>query len=247
MLSKMMKSADVSARRFVGDLLQRIPVALHLRRPGAGPEDSRHEYQRAHNRFSIQRGWKVLDIGSGHDPFPEATHLADFYEGDTSHRAAALKRDSRPFTHCSVEKTPFLDKEFDFVYCSHVLEHTDDPARACEELMRIGKRGYIETPAKISDIMFNFTRLENHHRWNTQLLGGTLVFLEWPDNERRDLGTNFFFDAFHSRWDNPFQRLYQEQRDLFVCMLMWEDKFDYIVVGKDGRIRAASAGARLPK
>jgi len=36
---------------------------------------------------------------------------------------------------------PFPDKSFDFVYCAHVLEHVDDPIRACREIMRVGKRG----------------------------------------------------------------------------------------------------------
>lgn len=241
----MIKRAERTARRVVGELLQRVPVAVQLRRRGAGPEPTRHEYQRRLHDFGIRPGWKVLDVGSGHDPLPEATHLADFYEGETSHRARPLKRDERPFTRCSVESTPFADKEFDFVYCSHVLEHTEDPARACKELMRIGKRGYIETPAKLSDVMFNFTRLANHHRWHTQLLGRTLVFIEWTDEERRDLGTNYFFDAFQSRWDNPFQRLFHQHRDLFVSMLLWDGSFDYIVIDKHGRIRAATNAASL--
>ena len=35
---------------------------------------------------------------------------------------------------------------------------------ACREIMRIGGRGYIETPTRTSDIMFNFTKLKGHHR-----------------------------------------------------------------------------------
>jgi hypothetical protein len=38
---------------------------------------SRFLYQSRAFDFGIQPGWKVLDIGSGNDPFPLATHLAE--------------------------------------------------------------------------------------------------------------------------------------------------------------------------
>ena len=96
--------------------------------------------------FKIQETDKVLDIGSGGYPFPKATHLADLYESETTHRKEELIKDGRPFVECNIQNLPFVNKEFDFIFCSHVLEHVDDPALACEELMRVGKRGYIETP-----------------------------------------------------------------------------------------------------
>lgn len=211
---------------------------------GRGIENDRYSYQKEYIDFAINKEDKVLDIGSGGYPFPLATHLADFYEGDTTHRYELLKKDARPFTNCNVEQTPFADKEFDFVYCSHVLEHVEDPARACQELMRIGKRGYIETPSKISDVMFNFTKIPNHHKWHTQILNNTLIFLEWKDRERRDLGTDYFFHQFHSQWKNPFQDLVYENRDLFVNMMLWENKFDYIVINKKGEITDSSKATK---
>lgn len=41
---------------------------------------------------------------------------------------------------------PFLDDEFDLVYCSHVLEHVADISMFLSELLRIGRRVYIEVP-----------------------------------------------------------------------------------------------------
>lgn len=78
-----------------------------------------------------------------------ATTLAEFAtEDDFYGRAGAPLQnpDGKPLYKCSVEQMPFKDKEFDFVYCSHVLEHVVDPIRACRELMRVARRGYIETP-----------------------------------------------------------------------------------------------------
>jgi ubiquinone/menaquinone biosynthesis C-methylase UbiE len=220
----------------VKKLINLIPFRLEFLKKGYGLENERFSYQTKYNDFEIKKDETVLDIGSGGYPFPLATHLADFYEEETTHRTEKLIKDQRPFTNCSVENTPFLDKEFDFVYCSHVLEHVGDPAKACEELMRIGKRGYIETPSKISDIMFNFTKIPNHHKWHTEVLGNTLIFIEWKDTERRDLGTDYFFSQFHSNWKNPFQDLVHNNRDLFVNMFLWETGFDYIVINQKGEI-----------
>lgn len=231
-----MSQAMKFGRKIKDYLKTALPILPTLPRKGYGPELDRYSYQINYVNFSIKLGEKVLDIGSGGYPFPLATHLADLYEGSTTHRAEELKRDNRPLTCCSVEQTPFQDKEFDFVYCSHVLEHVSDPAKACREIMRIGKRGYIETPSKLSDVMFNFTKLHDHHKWHVQLLSNTLIFLEWQDAERRDLGTDHFFHQFHSKWGNPFQELVHKNRDLFVNMLLWEEKFNYIVIDKNGEI-----------
>jgi len=43
-------------------------------------------------------------------------------------------------------------KEVDFVSCSHVLEDLRDPIRVCEEIVRVGKRGYIEVPSKTAEL-----------------------------------------------------------------------------------------------
>lgn len=211
--------------------------SFEIKHKGIGPEKDRFSYQNKMFNFSIKPGDKVLDIGSGGYPFPQATHLADYYEGDTTHRTEKLVTDVRPFTCCDIENTPFADKEFDFVYCSHLLEHVSDPKKACKEIMRIGKRGYIETPTRMSDILFNFISLANHHKWHTHVLGNTLIFMEWSDNERRNCGSNYFFDQFQSEWDNEIQQFIHKNRDMFVCMLSWENTFDCIIIDKNGNVQ----------
>lgn len=51
---------------------------------------------------------------------------------------------------CSHEVFPFRDKQFDFVICSHTLEDIRDPIWVCQEMNRMGKRGYIETPPRLT-------------------------------------------------------------------------------------------------
>jgi len=204
---------------------------------GRPPDQDRfHAYQQQNVPFKLQEGEKVLDIGSGGFPFPSATHLADLHPSGTSHRFEPLRKTGIPLQVCDIAKLPYRNKAFDFVYCSHVLEHVASPARACEEIMRVGRRGYIETPTRLSDIMFNYIRLKNHHLWHVNCVGGTLIFMEWEDRERRDTQIDDFFGMAKSKYKNAFQELFHGHRDLFVNMMLWENHFPYYVFDKDGRL-----------
>ncbi|HWE39009.1 MAG TPA: methyltransferase domain-containing protein, partial [Isosphaeraceae bacterium] len=62
--------------------------------------------------------------------------------GDREHFRAAtwVQRDI-----CEHTPWPFPDRFFDFSICSHTLEDVRDPLFVCAELIRVSKRGYIET------------------------------------------------------------------------------------------------------
>lgn len=205
------------------------------------PVQNTWTYQNEVMQWDLAPDARVLDVGSGGWPFTRATHLADKYPDRTSHRFEAIVRDQRPFYEVDLEKLPFADKAYDFVFCSHVLEHMDNPGAAMRELMRVGRSGYIEVPTRLSDVMFNFTRLANHHRWHGLVVGATVVLIEWNDWERRDLG-NDFFDALQSDYANAFQDFFECNRDLFFASCHWNGAFDFIVIDKHGRVIDSSAG-----
>ena len=196
-------------------------------------------YQNHHMQWDIEPHELVLDVGSGGWPFRRADHLADKYLGGTSHRVEEIVQDHRPMYEVDLEALCFADKSYDFVFCSHVLEHLDHPGRAIRELARVGRRGYIEVPTRLSDILFNFTRLQNHHRWHGLVLDGTLLFVEWSDRERREIG-NHFFNALHSAYANQFQEFFDENRDLLFCSLQWSGHIPFLLIDKHGRILDAS-------
>lgn len=109
--------------------------------------------------MNIQNDDFVLEIGSGHNPRLRSDILCDkFFDG--RERQGKLIID-RPFIICDGEKLPFKDKTFDYIICSHVLEHANDPKQFISELVRVSHRGYIETPSRLSEKVFDFP----YHRW----------------------------------------------------------------------------------
>ncbi len=193
------------------------------------------EYQFDYVDFCISKGEAVLDIGSGNHPFPLATHLADLKTDDNFDRGGAeLHKDERPFYKINIESMPFQSKEFAFVYCSHVLEHVNDPIAACREIMRIGKRGYIETPTRASDMLYNFSRL---HRWHVAKAENALIFVEYSDRERQGTGIRYFIDQQKNTEDNPVKQLIYNNRDLFCNMFLWDNKFNVHLFDRSGNHR----------
>jgi SAM-dependent methyltransferase len=57
---------------------------------------------------------------------------------------------------------PFADHVFDYVICSHVLEHVPDPGAVIRELERVARAGYIEVPLAASSKILDF---ESHLWW----------------------------------------------------------------------------------
>ena len=213
--------------------------------PGSAREVDNGVHQNEVMKWDIQPGSKVLDIGSGQYPFRLATHLADMHMNETVHRQSTrLIRDGRPMLCFDVSHTPFRDKAWDFVFLSHVIEHVEEPWVALREISRIGKRGYIEAPAKMSDALFNFAKIEGLHKWHAAVAGGVLVLMEWSQAERRDMGTDYFLNCLHSSFQNEVQSYFIRNRDMFFCGMRWEREINFIVIGADGAVLAQNLPGR---
>lgn len=88
----------------------------------------------------------VLEVGSGGSPYFRSNVLVDAYEETRERHWAPFVKD-RPSVLGLGENLPFRDKVFDFVIASHVLEHSKNPEIFIQELQRVAKAGYIETPS----------------------------------------------------------------------------------------------------
>lgn len=102
--------------------------------------------------LDIRSGDKILDVGSGNNPNPFATVLMERFIEDKSHRGfnpvqTVVGGERKQLVVGDLQYIPFKNKSIDVVVANHVIEHVDDPIKACLEIQRVGKRGYIETPS----------------------------------------------------------------------------------------------------
>jgi hypothetical protein len=217
-----------------------IRVAVQRRRPFKGlGADSRFDYQKRYVKFDIQPGDQVLDIGSGGYPFPYATVLTDRFLEKSPYRFETLVKDNKPFLLSDIHALPFRDKGLDFVYCSHVLETVENPLRACAEIMRVGKRGFIETPTAGKDMLFAWAR--NLQKWHVVGIGSNLCFFEYSERQLDGVGSSIWRDHILSEWYNPFQEVFYENQDVFNMMFTWENQFSVFMFRLDGIVRVLNA------
>lgn len=131
----------------------------------------------ARRRIAIpaDRDSLVLDVGSGDKPHWRADVLLDRYAGEehaVQRSGGAGARITRPLFDADAAHMPFADQVFDYVICSHVLEHVPDPAAVIDEMMRVAKAGYIEVPDMASAKIVDFPS----HVWWCSMVDGVLVF-----------------------------------------------------------------------
>jgi ubiquinone/menaquinone biosynthesis C-methylase UbiE len=185
---------------------------------------------------------KVLDIGSGHRPHIEATHLVDLYLTDDRERGKKLKRVGKTLIQADVEALPFKDKVFDYVYASHVLEHTVDPVEACKELMRVGKAGYIETPDPFFEQGYGYPNKErgwSFHRWFVWVDADRTLIFERKTEESGDQYCNCRYASFVRKIYaklSDLNKLHKVlQRECNYTCFEWAEKFEYRVIAERNR------------
>jgi SAM-dependent methyltransferase len=125
----------------------------------------------------------VVDVGSGHSPHYRAHILIERYADDASHRLGkpvARRHPSQLLLWGDIEKLPLKDKSVGFIIASHVLEHLRRPGAAVAEMTRAAHAGYIECPARWSEVLFPY----GPHVWHVSRSNGTLIFE--PKQRHRD-------------------------------------------------------------
>jgi hypothetical protein len=158
-------------------------------------------------KIAFNTRWLVMDVGSGHNPHPRADVLVDRFLLDNTERSGQklVLPHNKYFVVADACAMPFKDKIIDFAICSHIAEHIDDIEDFFLELNRIAKKGFLETPSKIAEIL----RHAPNHRWFISKQRNKIVFS--PAAEKYPLGqfgklffSLYFYKNIQARERNVF-------------------------------------------
>jgi ubiquinone/menaquinone biosynthesis C-methylase UbiE len=190
------------------------------------------------SRFNRQIGKKefVLEVGGENNPHPRANVVVDKFPLDNTHRCGNLKvLKKQGFMVADGEDLPFKNKEFDYVISCHVLEHVENPAKFLDELSRVGKRGYLETPSLIGEYLIP----KKSHKWVILELKEKIVLMK-----KEDIGfkPSLEFGDLLQKYVAPnsieFRLFMRAYPDLFTVRYEWKDSIDYVVNPKNPKLRS---------
>jgi len=156
---------------------------------------------------------KVLEVGPGTVPFKRANAYVDFVDIPGLENFTKLDAASG--------KLPFDDKEFDFCYARHLLEDSWNPFNLCEEMSRVGKAGFIETPSPIAELGRGVDggsppfRGYHHHRWCVWTVAKELRFV-----------TKYPFIEYLKFEEEKIDDALKQQR-YWNTHYLWEDRINY--------------------
>ncbi len=162
----------------------------------------------------------VLEIGSGHNPKTRSDILCDKFIENDLQRGGGIVAD-RPLVEADGQYLPFEDASFDYVICSHILEHVENPELLIRELTRVASAGYIETPSEIAERLYGWP----YHNWMVNLVDNRLIIQKKAVESQ--FGQLFHALAAH---DKHFMRFHVTHHKLFLVQYEWVGKIDYEIL-----------------
>ncbi len=160
---------------------------------------------------------KIVDIGCGNKPFKAATVIVDKLPDKYDHNGKTYTENPKgmiktlpgvEFVEADLRDLPFKDNEFDFAFCSHVIEHVDDLGQALQSLSRIAPRGYLECPR----YWFEYVDTTPFHKWFIDFDGEQLIAKPKSEFERQYFLNRRIFD--HE--NKLFNKLYRSYEANFI-------------------------------
>lgn len=168
--------------------------------------------------MNIDPNAKVLHISFGDEAFIRA----DVFAGKFNKRQIGGKQ----YEELKIDgkKLPFGDKEFDFVYCTHVLQYVDHPQDILQEVLRICKKAHFKEYSDFAETLFGW----GEHKWVLFVENGQLIIKAKNDKYSR------FESLFHHLYVNSpeFYQYHQKNPGLFTLAFDWDEK-DNIVEKKE--------------
>ena len=169
------------------------------------------------NLLSQNPHWKILDIGCGYTAHNNATVICDVQDLSSFYK-------DKKFIQLNDNNLPFLDKEFDFVIASHVIEHVKDVNFFVKELERVASKGYIELPTILEDNLVFENK--NDHLWH----------MEFNDDENELIISKkiqFLEPILTVSSEKHFLKFFRQS---LVLELIWENSIEFKIIKKDFEI-----------
>jgi predicted SAM-dependent methyltransferase len=175
---------------------------------------------------SIKSSDRVLEVGPGGTPFHRSNVLLEKIFDDEEARkqrghVSALTTD-KEIVYYEGNRFPFEDNEFDYVICSHVLEHipSNEIVSFVYELVRVAKKGYLEFPTIYYEYLYNF----NVH---VTLLNYKKGILYYMDKETSELSR--FYEVqkfFYKTLEHGYDEIIQNNKQYFFQGFEWSEKLE---------------------
>lgn len=128
---------------------------------------------------SIKEGDRVLEIGPGSAPYSRSDVFLEmkWFDEETAiaQRGQSVENliTDKQIVYYNGTTFPFKDEEFDYIICSHVIEHVPNVEFFLSEMFRVGKRGYIEYPTIYFEYLYNI----DVHLNIQKMTDGTLYYM----------------------------------------------------------------------
>ncbi len=152
----------------------------------------------------------MLEIGPGSLPHRRSDAFLELSFGNDLERIsqrggvlAEVTLGQRPVHHYDGGRFPFSDGEFDYVICSHVIEHVADPQQFMQEIFRVGSgRGYLEYPLTTYEYLYDFEVHLQFLKFDGERR--VLKYLPKKDTALHEFAavSSFFRKSLESGWDD---------------------------------------------
>jgi hypothetical protein len=172
-----------------------------------------------------------------HDPLPETitiltdllkdkTKILEVGPGEKNKFALATHSCGAETCDFSADLLPYKDKEFDFIYCRHVVEDLYNPFLLMQEMTRVGKAGYVEAPSPLvemtrgidgnEEVTSSPWRGHHHHR-----------YFVWNDGEVLNFLTKYVVVEYARTEDGKMKKFLEDYPGAWNTYYLWNDKIKY--------------------
>jgi ubiquinone/menaquinone biosynthesis C-methylase UbiE len=178
---------------------------------------------------NIDKNDRVLEIGPGNGPHPRADAFLDITYSSNDEKLGQFgfgtkKIDvsyKKPIYYYDGKKFPFKDKEFDYIICSHVIEHVESIPDFVKELERVAHKGYLEFPSPYYEYLYNFVEHKSFLYYSKNK--NKIYWMEKGDKLKEFEKCNIFLKQ---TIEKGYVEIFMSNKECFFHGFEWESHID---------------------